>query len=449
MKHVVAPLVVALVSLFSLSACIEKDILLGSAMVPTNQDISIKTATFDLPVDLRMADSLQSSVSQSITLGAIRTDTFGLFRSESAMTVTAAVDSIEWGRNPVVRRIYLTLTRDTTLTIDPAQLHAPQNLYVHELRTQLDSTHRYNNSLTAADYDPENLMLGNVPYMGEDSYTVDLKKEYGEQFFRIPMEKLDSAELMMKELFGLYLTCDDPVEPLEGGRLNVFDLSGSGLYLMYEYDDEDGNRKSSTAVFQLGQYHTVNITSSGARDLVTDNPGKAIYMEGLSGIKPHITASRLYRQISGWAEANGIPLRNLLIAKATIEFPFEFNGDPAHYDTWSGNMFPVRRVHNDGILSYGPIQEIYDSYLESGNIDRSNLTYKSNISLYLQSLIRKEAGEITEEDDLWMMPTVSATNSYTSEVYYYADYYFYRQNYLNGTGALRHPVLKLTYSVLK
>ena len=112
-------------------------------------------------------------------------------------------------------------------------------------------------------------------------------------------------------------------------------------------------------------------------------------------------------------------------------------------------MFPVRRVHNDGILSYGPIQEIYDSYLESGNIDRSNLTYKSNISLYLQSLIRKEAGEITEEDDLWMMPTVSATNSYTSEVYYYADYYFYRQNYLNGTGALRHPVLKLTYSVLK
>ena len=450
MKHGVASLAVAVLSLFFLTACIEKDYILGSALVPSDQDISIKTAQFDLPVDLRMADSLQSAISQSITLGAIRTRTFGLFHSESAMTVTAAVDSIDWGRNPSVRRIYLTLSRDTAIVVNNAQRYVPQNLYIHRLTTQLDSTHRYNCSLSAADYEAEDLIIGRVPYMGEESYTIDLKPSFGEQFFQLPMATLDSAELMMKAMPGLYLTCDDPVEELEGGRLNVFVLSASGLYLMYEYDDADGQRKSATATFQLGQYYTLNVATSGAGKLVTDQPADVVYMEGLCGIKPHIQASRLRSLIEDWAKANDIPLSNLLVAKATLEFPFEFNGDRSQYDFWSHSLYPCRRTYStNGILSYGPISEINDNALERGNIDRSQLTYKSNASIYLQNLLRKDASAITPEDDLWMMSTVSTTNSYSNETYYYADYYFYQQNILNGTGATRRPVLNLTYSVLK
>ena len=81
-------------------------------------------------------------------------------------------------------------------------------------------------------------------------------------------------------------------------------------------------------------------------------------------------------------------------------------------------------------------------------MDRSNLWYKSNVSIYLQRLLHKAAAEVTAEDDLWMMPTVSTTNSYTGDLSYYSDCYFYPQDLLNGTGALRHPVLRLTYSVL-
>lgn len=447
MKRVVIGLVAALLPLFFLSACIDKNDLLGSALVPTSQDISIKTAEFDLPVDLRMADSLQSAISQSITVGSIRTNTFGRFRAEAAMSVTQGTDSIEWGGNPTARRIYLSLARDTTLIINASQLYIPQNLHVYYLNTKPDSTLRYNNSMSFADCDPQVLNDG-VPYIGDESYTIDLDKSLADRFFRLSMETIDSTDLMMEAFHGLYVTCDDPEDALEGGRLNVFDLSSSALYLSYDYDDGEGHRKSQTVGFSLGEYFALNVCSSGAGGLVTDNPADVIYMEGLCGIKPHVPADKLHARIAEWAAANSIPLERLLVAKATVEFPFEYT-NRKQYDTWAANLYPCRRIHTNNILTYGPISEIYDTTLESGDIDQSHLYYKSNVSTYLQSLIRKQAAEVTPEDDLWMMPTVSHVDSYTSETYYYSDYFFYRQNILNGTDAERHPVLRLTYTVLQ
>ena len=66
--------------------------------------------------------------------------------------------------------------------------------------------------------------------------------------------------------------------------------------------------------------------------------------------------------------------------------------------------------------------------MESGTIDRSLLEYKSNISIYLQDLVRKDAGAVTDEDDLWIMPTLSYYNSNTSTTYYYVDYFNYTQS---------------------
>ena len=108
----------ALLTLFFLSSCIETDSTLGSALVPANQDISIHSVTLDIPVSLRMADSLQTTVSNSARVGAIRTDDFGLFHADAAFSVTPATDSIIWGKNPKVRNIYLNLVRDTALVVD-------------------------------------------------------------------------------------------------------------------------------------------------------------------------------------------------------------------------------------------------------------------------------------------------------------------------------------------
>ena len=439
----------ALLSLSCLVSCITTDNTLGSALVPANQDISIHTATLDLPVSMKMADSLQTSINSSGTVGAIRTERFGLFHSDAAVTLTAAYDSIIWGKNPSVRRLSVTLTRDTTLVVDASQLHIPQNIYFHLLKNPLDSTLIYHNSLSAADYEPEPVNDGGVIYTGDDSYTVNLKSRVGELLFKLPMSTLDSAELMSKSFPGFYLRCDDPTEGLEGGRLNIFDLSSSYLSLTFDYDDDNGNRRTGTSTFMLGQYYAVNITSSGSRALEQADPAEALYMEGNCGIKPHISAAELKRTVEQWASANQIPVEKLIIAKATVSFPFEYDGDRNQFDYYSTNLFPCKRSTKSDQTLYAPLSELEDGDMESGTMDRSNLCYTSNISIYLQSLLRRDSNSLTAADDLWMMPTLTSYNSNTGVTYYFADYYYYAQNYLNGTGAIRHPKIHLTYTILQ
>lgn len=440
----------AALTAFCLASCITIDHKLGSSLVPENQNIALHTATIDLPVGLRMADSLQTAISQSITVGAIRTGVFGLFHCDAAMSVTAATDSIDWGKNPSVRSFTLNLVTDTTLVMDPAQRYIPQNIYIHQLDVELDSTMVYNNSLSAADYNPEVISDGGFVFTGSGSYSVRIKEEIGQRLFRIPMATLDSADLFMKAFHGFYLRCDDPVEGTEGGRLNLFNLANSTLALTYDYDDDQGNRKTATATFLLGNRYTVNSCSSGARSLESDNPADALYMEGLCGIKPHIDALRLKDAVSAWAAAEQIPVENLLIAKATLSFPFEYSGHRSQFDYYAGNLFPCRRTAgSEGRVRYTPIDEINNTELESGQIDRSQLEYRSNVSFYLQDLIGRERSEITAADDLWLMPTISFYNSTTAVTYYYADYFHYAQSFLNGTSAERHPVVKLTYTILK
>lgn len=450
MKHTGMTMGLAsLLTLFFLASCIQTDRTLGSALVSSNQDISIQTASLDIPVTLRMADSLQTAVSGSATVGAIRTGQFGLFRSDGAFSLTAETDSIVWGRNPEIRTIYLSLVRDSSLVMDPSQLAIPQNLYVHQLNVELDSTMIYHNSLGDDVYDPVPISMGGTVYTGGDSYEVRLVPSFGEKLFRIPTETLDSAELFMKQFYGLYLRCDEPDEGLSAGRLNSFNLSSSYLYVNYTYDDEEGHRRGNTVAFGLGRYYAVNRSSAGSRNLENADPREALYVEGLCGIKPHIDARALRDVVTTWAQERDIPVGNLLIAKATLSFPFEYGGDRSQYDYYASNLFPCTRVRSGKRVSYTPIEEINDDSLENGIINRSLLTYTSNISSYLQKILRKDRAALTADDDLWMMPTISYYDSYASATYHYADYYYYTQSVLNGTADLRHPVLNLTYTVLK
>ena len=440
----------ALLSLSCLVSCINTDNTLGSGLVPANQDISIHTATLDLPVTMKMADSLQTSINMSGTVGAIRTERFGLYHSDAAFTLTAAYDSIIWGKNPSVRSITVTLTRDTSLVMDASQLHIPQNIYFHLLKTQLDSTKIFHNSLTAADYEPETVSDGGVVYTGDNTYTVKLKSVVGERLLKLPMSTLDSATLMMKAFPGFYMRCDDPVEGMEGGRLNIFDLSSSYLTFTYDYDDEEGNRRTGTSSFMMGQYYCVNITNSGSRNLEKADPADGLYMEGNCGIKPHLKATELKATVERWAAANQIPIEKLIIAKATVSFPFEYVGDRHQFDYYATNLFPCKRVTaSDKLARYSPLSEMEDGEMETGTIDRSHLCYTSNISIYLQGLLRRDGNSLTAADDLWMMPTLTTYDSSTGASYYFADYYYYAQSYLNGTGDVRHPELQLTYTILK
>lgn len=439
----------ALLAMSCLVSCITKDYTLGSGLVPAIQDISVRTATFDLPVGLKMADSLQTSISQKGTVGAIRTDRYGLYRSDAAMAVTAAYDSISWGKNPSVTSVKLVLTRDTTLVVDPGERYIPQNLYVHRLKVVLDSTTIFNNSLTENDYDHEVLSLGGLVYTGDDTYSVELDKKLGEELLKIPTATLDSAELFMKAFKGLYIRCDEPLEDCEGGRLTTFDLSASYINFTYQYDDDNGNRRSKSENFLVGEVYAVNICTAGSRPLEEPLAADALYMEGNCGIKPHISAKELRGVLERFAAENQLDLERVLIAKAVLKFPFEYTGDYKQFDYYATNLYPCKRTKNaSGSRIYTTLDEIEEEDLESGYIDRSNLCYTVNVSMYLQNLISRKASDITTNDDLWIMPTITLYSSTTGVTFYYPDYYYYSQSRLNGTSDARHPVLQLTYSVL-
>lgn len=440
----------ALLALFCLASCINTDNTLGSALVPTSQDITIKTATLDLPIEeTRATADLQSCVSNSITVGNIGTE----FYSEGLMSVTSSVDSVVWGSNPVVKRVYLSFACDTTLVMQDDQRNIPQNLYVHRLNFELDSSdvngtvERFKKPY----YDPEPVSLGGVVYTGGEAWSIDLKQEIGEQLLRIPMATRDSAELFMKQFYGFCLRGDYPddaqVFPDQEGRLTLFDLSSSYLILSWEYTDDEGNRKASQAYFALGKNYTINLyhtlqTSSDAREGIT--------VQGLTGSKPYLKASAIKRLIKEWADSQQIPEQDLVIAKATVEFPFEYDGDRTQFKFSAPTLYPCRKTKTaKGYPYYAPISEINNTELENGAIDRSLLQYKSNISLYLQSLLRKADSDLTEADDLWFMPIYSFYNNTTGLTYHYADNFYYTKTRLNGTSEARHPVLRLTYSVLK
>ena len=109
-----------LLTVFFLASCITTDPTLGSALVSDSQDITIQTVTLDLPLsESRAAADLQSRISNGITVGNIGSELY----SEGLMSVTPASDSVDWGKNPVVRRIYISFTCDSIQALRDDQLH--------------------------------------------------------------------------------------------------------------------------------------------------------------------------------------------------------------------------------------------------------------------------------------------------------------------------------------
>ena len=438
-----------IISVTTLTSCILTDNTLGSAYIPGNQDISMKMADFDLPVTLKMADSLQTAVSANFIIGSITTKDYVTFRVGTATSITPLTDTILWGTDPVFIDMYIQVGIADKRFLSPEQQFIPQNIYAYELKAPLDTTFVYNNSITELSYHPVPITSCNSIYMGGDSLKMHFTKEYGERFFSATVEECDSTKLFINKFYGLYFRTDDVEEGLTGGRLNYFDIAGADVRLSFTSTNEAGKRRDTSVAFQLGEYLSLNSMTSEAGPKVTDNPVETLYYESLSGIKPHISGAALHSLMQNWADQNSIDLDNLVIAKATLEFPFEYSGNYKVLDNYPGNLFPCRRVRTTKHTLYTPIDEIYDNYMSKGSINRSLLHYKPDVGFYLQDLIKKESSELTDEDDLWLMQTISHTNNTTNVTTHYPDFTYYNVAKFNGIGCKRNPRLRIIYTVLK
>ena len=507
----VRALAAALLMLAASSACVDTDNALGTNLVPSNQDITIKTAEFDLPVGQRLSDSLQTTTTSEIVFGSIDNGPFGTYDIGSAVSVSPLSDSIVWGGNPVMKDLYITMPLSSNAALSDDQLHIPQNVYVHQLAVELDSTRVYNNSLTQKERYGANVCQGKYVYTGGDTLTIHFTPEFANQFFRLGRETLDSTALFMKALRGLYFSTD-PADGGQGnGRICSFDVSSSYLTLTYTSTNDEGQRRDTSAYFSVAYDHALKTIDGGNKALERDSAPDAIIYEGLTGIKPHISGYKLRKMLDDWMKENGLDNHSILIAKAIFEFPFEYSGDASQFDNYPDNLYISTRVRGSLHTVYSPISEIYSDTYDRGSINRSLFCFRPDAALYTQTLIRKNLDDITDQDDIWVIPNITYTTSSGSSSYnpysYYDPYSYYGYGYspysygygyspysygygyspygygynsydyynymaassssssgttyyytdnanydvctLNGTSAERRPKLKITYTVLK
>ena len=112
-------------------SCVEVNQEIGGDFIATNQQYDIYTAEFDLE-DVRMGkiDSLSGYSSKRITIGAVRDDTFGLYRRGCALSLVPVLDTFDFGRNPVFQRFTFRAALDSTSVPDESQRNILQNVRV-------------------------------------------------------------------------------------------------------------------------------------------------------------------------------------------------------------------------------------------------------------------------------------------------------------------------------
>lgn len=494
---------VLLLSVFVFPSCIDTNYTLGDALVPTSNNLYVETASIDLKIGMKSSADIQSS-SYFYVVGSVASEQFGLTTVDLAATVTPSDTGIKFGTDPRLVDAYIFLELDDTDTFTPGQENITQNLYVYPMARAMDSTMVTCSSVSDKDYIHE--PIGKALLTSRDTVIVPLDMDWARKLMSSTKAELDSMPLFIKNHYGVYLTTDTPIEGTIGGRLNNFVTAN--VILKVNSVNKQNLRRDTTITFNIGSiYNGVSTQvfkhSSKALEIGPDNNAEVLYYEGLAGIKPFIDAEVLRNSIEDWADENDIDMDKIIITRATFELPFEFPDDYRTVDNYyPQGLYPAvySADSTDDIKRYTLLGSIYDDTYNKGDINRSLLCYRPDVTYYIHSIITKD--EIIEEDNIWLIApfeyveksSSSMSDSYynpymynsyynpysyyggygyygynsynnyynnmyyyqslynmsntTSTTYYYVDYMNYAIGQINGNGAKRHPKLNLTYVVL-
>ena len=410
-------------------SCIKVNQSLGSVYVPTDRDLKINTFSFDLPVGMKMADSLQTSTSY-LVLGNIDDPDYGATSAEFAATVNPP-DTLPWGKNPVYKSAKLQFLKFSMQTFTDGQEELPQNIHVYALTRPMDTTKIYSNCIKREDYSLEEISEGAVIYCGSDTLTIPIKESFARQYMDATQEELDSTDLFIKRFYGIYVKADKPIGGT-GGRLVKF--SAGALRFTFNSTNDLGNQRDTTVNFPIGSSFATGIYAHDTRAMEVDgdNNLEKIYYEGMAGIKPHVSGAAIRDSLVAWSALNGVDPKNKIHARASIELPYDVTeGDYSVADNYPTSLYPATRykyAYDD--YQYYPLSAIYDSSFDRGDINRSLQYYKPDVTLYVQNVLKMVASdkELNDSWDLWFF------NYYTGEVEEeddsssaYSDYY---NNYL-------------------
>ena len=444
--------------------CVKADYDLGGNLLPANHIYKVVTPeAMEVPVSMKLSDSLSAYSSTRITVGAIRNDEeFGLSTRSSCVTlVPMFVDELDFGTNPVFKKFHFTAIADSSSVCDKDQANILQSIFVYELQEQLDT-----NYLTYCKSEPahgSSLITTTVPMVGPgDSLSFNFTKEFGEKYLTITKDDLKDINSYTKRFPGIYISSAKPVG--RGGRFNIYQLqlqydsdygymSGSMAELKinstWKQNGKDVQKDSSfffyfsaTGFYDLdslfsksgtGNFpqYCANVTGDASASYVGD-AGDYIYVDG--GVKPCFSAKMLRQKAIQAIEANGHDPKKVVINRATLTMHYLPSDDNFE------QMYKVPQILNptcriktsDTTFTYMGLTDASDAKEDQGNTHRAQMTYSPDITYHMQRLMGLEDGDAKLEDgsyDIWMLvqhndkiTTTTSGNAEASEYYNYLAY---------------------------
>ncbi|MCL2727340.1 MAG: DUF4270 domain-containing protein [Bacteroidales bacterium] len=387
-----------------LSSCITIDKTLGDNLIPVNQDLTLKFQIFDLPIDTKPTDSLPTNnhffvydyFDMSLILGACQDPLFGL-TTAGAVFQFIPRSTFSYGDHPEPLSLTLTLPRKNIFVLDNSQVSIPQNVFVHQVTSELTKEFAYNNSLLPKDFDPQPINQSGQVYFGSDTLSIALSLDYARELLTATQEERDSLHLFLKRFNGLYLRTELPRAGVNTGRLNHFPLDGFSSQMVLKYRLNGADSVIYYSPFPSGIAFNTIAHSNASLD---PHPSENIYYQGFAGPKPYIDFVALVSKIKTWSEQSQIDVKNLLISRAEILLSYDPVIDFRVIDQYPLQLYPFTRVQTDSTSYYNPIENIYAPNSD-GMINRSKFHYSMVITSYLQSLLKK--AEVTEQDNAWLM----------------------------------------------
>lgn len=450
-------IVLALAAIFMAVSCVSVDKTMGENMVPGNQSLPVSMAEIEIPVQLKSSQPLQTLSAEEGTFGAIRTEEYGLVEFATAADLYPSVSGWDFGKDAVVKGIYLLANISATYSSHDQQEGIPQQVFVHRTFRNIDSTTLYNSSFTAADYDPAPLNTGEVIYFGTDSLKIHLNKEYAKELLTATKEERDTLRLFAERFKGLLIRSSAPAEGSIGGRENLLNFGMGALYITINFQPtwkEGLSRKDTIFTINYGKDYCLNISSYESDKLQTDMPSDNLAFEGAAGLKPYIDKDDLKQAIENWKSREGLQGKDIIIAKAALVFPFE-TPDNLDMSTYPGSMYPCIREFDTTFNAnlFFTAKDINAEGLSVGTLNRSLCEYRMDVPSLIQDFVSKDASELNElGHNIWIMPTKSSIDSYYGVTTHTIDNITYFTGKLNGNNTKSEkggPKLQLVYSVMQ
>ena len=442
-------------ALLATVSCVENDRTLGEGLLPDESILTLGEKTFDIPVTNQVSNSVQAANSIRVMVGTMTDPVFGTVESSGATFIVPFSSTTDFGDNPELRSAYLTLSIDSTYYLEDDQKGIHQRIKIYRLETPLDSSNMgFCNSITPEDYSPVPISVSDPVIYGEGEIRIELKNEFAQELLDTTPEEFEDFSLFIKRIPGLFIQIE-PSMGITGGRMNYINLGNSIINLNYTLNDPERGivdlDTSESFAFGYSGYEAYNYFKTGSDALRNDTPQDVLYIESLSGIKPHIDAESIKNMLENWIESEGLEPQTIIISRAELRFPYEEPEDYARFDTehpayiYAFNRVPL--ADSDTSFYYQPLPYVY-STSNYGSINRSLMEYSMDITDYIQEIISTDPSEIDETMDLWIAPMKYKVNISDTRVYEF-DNYNYNKIILNGPAAERKPTLTITYGLMQ